>query len=103
MDMYRISFYKTRFLTSQHMETTADKANHYHILKSNRKIAEMPKLEMAIKVILDDVGTNAELEKMINKAWFIRKWNPYFECWGFTFHEKYGVKLLMKLSERDGQ
>jgi len=100
MNVYRITFHKTKFLFTEHFEATAENANHYHVMKNNRKMGEQSKLWKAIKIILDDTGDNLELKNLIKKEYLLRKHDPVFQCVGITFYDndKYGLKIEMKLS-----
>ena len=99
MNVYRITFHSTKFFNTQHYDTTADTANHYHILKQNRKIGEESKLWKAIKVILDDTGENKELVNLMEKAYLLRKPDPYYQCVGIYFDDRHGVKIEMRFNE----
>ena len=60
MDIFRITFNTVKFPFSQHFDCSADKSNHFHVLKNNRKIGEQSKLWKALQEILSDVGENQE-------------------------------------------
>jgi len=99
MTVYRITFHTKGFFR-QHFDATAEKATHYHVLKNNRKIGESSKLYQAVKVILDDTGgENEELQKLMERAFFLRQHDPYYQCVGILYMEKYGVKIEMKFNE----
>jgi len=99
MDLYKITFHTTHFFNLQHIDATAETANHFHIYKSKKKIGEQPKLYKAIQVIIDHAGEHPELKGILKVAHFFQKPDPLYQCIGIDFHPKYGVKINMKLNE----
>lgn len=100
MTNYRITFHKVKLFFTEHFNNvTLDKANHFHVLRNNKKIGEQSKLHLAIKTIIDDFGENEALKNLMEKAYFLRKPDPYYRCAGIVFMEKYGVRIEMVFNE----
>jgi hypothetical protein len=103
MNVYRVIFFKTRMFTLQHFDANAETANHYHVMKNNKKIGEQSELYKAVKMILDDTGENGELQSLMRKAYLLRKPDPLYQCTGITFWDKHGLKIEMKLKESSNE
>ena len=104
MDAYRIAFYTTKLFNLQHVAALSHTANHFHVLKNNKKIAEHSKLWKAINVIIDDIVDNRdnrdsinELQALLDRSHWLAKADELYSCVGVTFMQKHGVKLEMKM------